>query len=78
MNPPQIALEPMPLAWIEAADLEAITFEKSTWIPLHASVKEFEIRGPASPGIASRQLVDRITGAVLLAQREKFKNAIAK
>lgn len=73
MNPPRTALEPTPLAWIEASDLESIAFDKSTWIPLRANQKEFEI---GKSGFAGHREYYRSieTLIVPLAQREEFKD----
>jgi len=73
-NAPKNASESTPLAWIEAADLESLSFEKSTWPPMQSSVKDFEIEKTGFAG--NREYYRSIeTLVVPLAQREEFKNA---
>ncbi len=74
MNMPKAAVEPTPLAWIEATDIESLTFDKSTWIPLATSVLEFEL---GMKGFAGHREFYRSAESLVvpLAQREEFKEA---
>ena len=65
---------PNPLEWIEAADLTSLRFDKATWIPLVASVTEFEV---GKPGHCGHRESYRSTESLIVstAKREQFASS---
>ena len=75
MDHQQQALAMLPLEWIEARDIEKLSFEKATWIPLAASKTEFEVgrSGFAGHRRAYRSVESLIIPLKLRKQHEKLE-----